>query len=167
MSFSMKEEIEKADIEDFLPQNLSHKFLAYFGLKIDDFIEQFSFDNPEENKDKKIKFDPDILDVVTKIYTTLHGDHEVDTSDIQNILNLQKKLNEGAVNYSLAVYRESFGRDLNIEYEKPVLDTILTKNPNSYDCAELFKHIKEKKCANCSHGITNIAESVKETKTLH
>ena len=167
MSFSMKEEIEKADIEEFLPQNLSHKFLAYLGLKIDDFIEQFSFDNPEDNNNKKIKFDPDILDVVTKIHTTLHGDYEVDTSNIQNIMQLQKTLNEGALNYSLAVYRESFGRDLNIEYEKPVLETILTKDPNSYDCAELFEHIKEKKCASCSHGITGIAESVKESKTLH
>ncbi len=156
MILFIKKELETTNIKNFLPQNLTHKILAYLSIKTGEFIDQFPPDNPDDNT--KVRIDPSIMDIVTKIYTSLHGDHEIDTSNIQNILMLQEKLNTGAINYSLAIYRESMGRDLNIKYEKPDLDNILTKDPNSYDCKEMFDHIKQKKCSGCTQGATQIAD---------
>ena len=157
MTLSIKKELETTDIKKFLPHHLNHKMLAYLSMKTGDFIDQFSPDDPDNNT--KIRIDPCIMDIVTKIYTSLHGDHEIDISNIQNILMLQEKLNTGAIYYSLAIYRESMGRDLKIKYEKPDLDNILTKNPNSYDCRVMFDYIKQNKCSGCSQGVTQIADN--------
>lgn len=152
MPLLINEELENSAIKDFLPQNLSHKMLAYIGLKVNKFIDHTSYAEADNDKDQKFKFDNDILDIVTKLYINQHGDHEIDTSDINNIILFQQKLWEGATYYSLAVYRESVGRDSGIEYEKPTLKNILTKKPQSYKCEKLYEFLKQKTnmCKNCS-----------------
>lgn len=151
MTFSFKKELDNSSPEAFLPQNLTHKMLAYIGLKVNDFIDQISLATSEPDNNKFIKFDSEILDIVTKIYVSQNGDHTIDTSDINNIMSFQKKLSEGASRYCLAVYRESIGRDSDIEYEKPTLENILTKNPEDYDCKALFENFKNNKCKTCSN----------------
>jgi len=151
MTFSFKQELDSSAPEAFLPQNLTHKMLAYIGLKVNDFIDQISLAASEPDNNTSIKFDSEIIDIITKIYVNEHGDHTIDTSDINNIISFQKKMSEGASKYCLAVYRESIGRDSDIEYEKPTLENILTKNPEDYDCKKLFENFKKSKCGSCSN----------------
>jgi len=150
MVFSIKKELETTDITNFLPQALTPKFLAYIGLKVNDFLDQVALSDSTSEKVHNIQFDPEILDIVTKIYITQNGDHDIDTSNISNIIKFQKKISQGAINYCLAVYRETIGRDSDIEYEKPKLENILTKKPESYDCKKLFEYHKKNKCNSCS-----------------
>lgn len=152
MTFSIKEELENEDIKNFLPQELTPKLLAYIGLKVNDFIDQVTFLDSSGENTKDIKFDPEILDIVTKIYINQHGDHEIDTSNVNNIIKFQEKISQGATNYYLAVYRETIGRDSGIEYEKPKLENILIKKPETYDCKKLFEYHKKNKCNSCSTG---------------
>ena len=150
MTFSIKKELETQDIKNFLPQALTPKLLAYIGLKVNDLIDQVSFSDQTSEENRHIQFDSDILDIVTKIYISQHGDHDIDTSDISNIIKFQQTISQGALNYCLAVYRETVGRDSGIEYEKPNLKNILTKKPETYDCKKLFEYHKNNKCNNCS-----------------
>ncbi|MBL0700846.1 MAG: hypothetical protein JJV92_08195 [Desulfosarcina sp.] len=150
MAFSIKNELETTDITNFLPQALAPKLLAYIGLKVNDFLDQVALSDSTSEKIHNIQFDPEILDIVTKIYITRNGDHDIDTSNINNIIKFQKKISQGAINYCLAVYRETIGRDSGIEYEKPKLENILTKKPESYDCNKLFEYHKKNKCNSCS-----------------
>lgn len=151
MTFSFKEELSNADPKEFLPQNLTPKMLAYIGIRVDDFIEQYaSRESAPDKENKKIKFDPDILDIVTKIYVSQNGDHEIDLSDINNIIAYQENMAGGATYYCLAVHREALGRDSGIPYEKPTLENILTKAPDSYDCNEMIEKAKKKNCSGCS-----------------
>ena len=150
MAFSIKKELETRDIKSFLPQALTPKLLAYIGLKVNDFLDQVAFSDSTSEKNDHIKFDPDLLDIVTKIYIAKSGDHDIDTSNIGNIIKFQKKISQGTINYCLAVYRETLGRDSGIEYEKPDLSNILTKQPESYDCKKLFEYHKKNKCNSCS-----------------
>jgi len=150
MAFSLKAELAQSDVENFLPQNLSPKLLAYIGFIVNEFIDQI-LSTAESDQNHMIRFNPELLDIVTKIYISQHGDHEVDTSDINNIILFQKNLHQGAINYCLAVFRESIGRDSGIDYQKPTLQNILTKEPEAYDCKELYKYIKQNKCSKCSN----------------
>jgi len=152
MVFSIKKELETTDITNFLPQALTPKFLAYIGLKVNDFLDQVALSDSTSEKVHNIQFDPEILDIVTKIYIAQNGDHDIDTGNISNIIKFQKKISEGAINYCLAVYRETIGRDSGVEYEKPGLSNILTKKPESYDCKKLFEYHKKNKCNSCSSG---------------
>ncbi|MBW2010567.1 MAG: hypothetical protein JRG68_07065 [Deltaproteobacteria bacterium] len=145
MTFSFKEELSNADAEEFLPQNLTPKMLAYIGIRVDDFIEQYA-----SKENKKIRFDPDIMDIVTQIYVSQNGDHEIDLSDINNIIAYQEDMAKGATYYCLAVHREALGRDSGIPYENPTLENILTKAPDSYECNEMIEKVKKKNCSGCS-----------------
>jgi hypothetical protein len=151
MTVSLKEEFAQADPNELLPQNLPHKWLAYIGWRVNDFLQQYADieSDPERTADK-IRFDPDILDIVTKLYVAVHGDHEIDTSDISNILEFQRTTQKGAINYCLAVYRESLGRDSAIKFEQPNLETILTKPPEAYDCHDLMEWARKNNCKDCS-----------------
>ena len=150
MAFSIKKELETTDITNFLPQALTPKLLAYIGLKVNDFLDQVALSDSTSEKVHNIQFDPEILDIVTKIYISWHGDHDIDTSNISNIMKFQQTISQGALNYCLAVYRETVGRDSGIEYEKPTLKNILTKKPETYDCKKLFEYHKNNKCNSCS-----------------
>jgi len=152
MSFSIKNELETTDIKNFLPQELTHKLLSYIGVKVNDFMDQVTFSDSSSENASTITFDPDILDIVTKIYVSQNGDHDIDVSNINNFMKFQKKISQGAINYCLAVYRETLGRDSGIDYENPKLENILTKKPETYDCKKLFEHHKKNKCNNCSSG---------------
>lgn len=156
MAFSFKNELDTYSPEAFLPQNLTHKMLAYIGLKVNDFIDQITFATSKPDDNTFIKFDSEILDIVTKIYISQNGDHSIDTSDINNIMSFQKQLSEGASKYCLAVYRESIGRDSDVKYEKPTLENILTKNPEDYDCKKLFENFKNNKCGTCSNKLPSM-----------
>jgi len=150
MGFSIKEELEKIEAPDLLPQNLPQKFLAILGLRVDEFLQQYAdFDESPETADDRIQFHPDILDIVTKIYVAVNGDHTIDTSDVQNILRFNEAINHGAIYYCMAVFRESVGRDSGIQYETPELSTILTKPPEAYDCHHLMDHIRKHNCETC------------------
>jgi hypothetical protein len=151
MTFSFKKELDSSSPEDVLPQNLPHKILAYIRMKANDFIDQVALADSEPANHKTIRFDPEILDIVTKIYISQYGDHAIDTSDINNIMSFQKTLSDGATKYCLALYRESVGRDSGIEYEKPTIENILTKAPEDYDCKKLFEHIRKDKCNTCAN----------------
>jgi len=151
MDVSLKEEFAQAEPNELLPQNLPHKWLAYIGWKVNDFLQQYA--DIESDPDKaadKIRFDPDILDIVTKLYIAVHGDHAIDTSEINNILEFQRTTQKGAINYCLAVYRESLGRDSDIKFEQPTLDTILSKPPEAYDCHNLMEWARKNNCKDCS-----------------
>ncbi len=152
MSFSIKKELETTDIKNFLPQELTPKLLSYIGVKVNDFLDQVTFSDSSSETASTITFDPDILDIVTTIYVSQNGDHDIDVSNISNFMKFQKKISQGAINYCLAVYRETIGRDSEIDYEKPKLENILTKKPETYDCKKLFEHHKSNKCNNCSSG---------------
>ena len=151
MTLSLKDEFAQADPKELLPQNLPHKWLAYIGWRVNDFLQQYADieSDPDKSADK-IRFDPDILDIVTKLYVAVNGDHEIDTSDINNILAFQRATQKGAINYSLAVYRESLGRDSDIKFEQPALDTILTKPAEAYDCHALMEWARKNNCKDCS-----------------
>ena len=151
MTVSLKEEFTQADPNELLPQNLPHKWLAYIGWKVNDFLQQYA--DIESDPDKaadKIQFDADILDIVTKLYIAVHGDHEIDTGDFNNIIEYQRTTQKGAINYCLAVYRESLGRDSDIKFEHPTLETILTKPPEAYDCHNLMEWARKNNCKDCS-----------------
>ena len=152
MSFSIKKELETTDIKNFLPQELTPKLLSYIGVKVNDFLDQVTFSDSSSENASTITFDPDILDIVTTIYVSQNGDHDIDVNNISNFIKFQKKISQGAINYCLAVYRETLGRDSGIDYENPKLENILTKKPETYDCKKLFEHHKNNKCNNCSSG---------------
>ncbi|MCD6185032.1 MAG: hypothetical protein J7K84_04475 [Deltaproteobacteria bacterium] len=152
MSFSIKKELETTDIKNFLPQELTPKLLSYIGVKVNDFLDQVTFSDSSSENASTITFDPDILDIVTTIYVSQNGDHDIDVSNISNFMKFQKKISQGAINYCLAVYRETLGRDSGIDYENPKIENILTKKPETYDCKKLFEHHKNNKCNNCSSG---------------
>ena len=152
MSFSIKKELETTDIKNFLPQKLTPKLLSYIGVQVNDFLDQATFSDSSSENASTITFDPDILDIVTAIYVSQNGDHDIDVSNISNFMKFQKKISQGAINYCLAVYRETIGRDSGIEYENPKIENILTKKPETYDCKKLFEHYKNNKCNNCSSG---------------
>ncbi|MCP3955735.1 MAG: hypothetical protein GY697_26500, partial [Desulfobacterales bacterium] len=104
MTVSLKDEFAQADPNELLPQNLPHKWLAYLGMQVNDFLQQYAdIESDAAKSAEKIKFAPDILDIVTKLYVAVHGDHEIDTSDINNIIEYQRTTQKGAINYSLAV----------------------------------------------------------------
>ncbi|MBI9083520.1 MAG: hypothetical protein JEZ11_07975 [Desulfobacterales bacterium] len=151
MGFSIKDELENAAAEDFLPQNLPPKLLAVIGLRVDEFLQQYADIATEgDPATARIKFHPDILDIVTRLYVAVHGDHDVDTGDVRNILTFQEAINRGAINYCMAAFRETVGRDAGIDYEKPELSTILTKPPESYDCHDLLAYMRKTNCQNCA-----------------
>ncbi len=151
MALSLKEEFEQASPADLMPQNLPPKWLAYLGWRVNDFLQQYvDIESDPDRSADKIKFDPDILDIVTQLYVAVHGDHEIDTSDINNILEYQRTTQNGAINYCLAVYRESLGRDSKIAFEQPTLETILTKPPAAYDCHDLMQWARKNNCKDCS-----------------
>ena len=152
MSFSIKQELETTDIKNFLPQELTHKLLSYIGVKVNDFLDQVTFSDSSSENASNIRFDPEILDIVTAIYVSQNGDHDIDISNIDGFMKFQKKISNGAINYCLAVYRETIGRDSGIEYENPKLENILTKKPETYDCKKLFEYHKNNKCNSCSSG---------------
>ena len=150
MGFSIKEELANTAAEEFLPQNLPPKLLAVIGLRVDEFLQQYADIDDEGKMDHaRIQIHPDILDIATKFYLAIHGDHEIDTSDVQNILKFQETINQGAINYCMAVLRETVGRDAGIDYEKPVLATILTKPPEAYDCHDLLEYMRKNNCQTC------------------
>jgi hypothetical protein len=151
MNLSLKDEFANANPKELLPQNLPPKWLSYLGLRVNDFLQQYAEIESSPSKfEKRIKFDPDILDIVTRLYVAVHGDHQIDTSDIHNILEFQKATQKGAINYCLAVYRESLGRDSGIKFEQPSLETILTKPPETYDCHDLMQLARKNNCKECS-----------------
>ena len=151
MTLSLKAEFAQAAPKELLPQNLPHKWLAYLGMRVNDFLQQYAeIDDDPSRSAERIKFDSDILDIVTKLYVAVHSDHEIDTSDINNIIAYQKTTQKGAINYCLAVYRETLGRDSEIKFEQPVLDTILTKPPEAYDCHNLMEWARKNNCKDCS-----------------
>lgn len=151
MGFSIKEELNKADAEAFLPQNLPPKLLALIGLRVDEFLQQYAdAEGDDHMAEARIPIHSDILDIVTKLYVAVHGDHAVDTSDVRNILAFQEAINRGAIHYCMAVYRETVGRDAGIAYEKPELATILTKPPEAYDCHALLEYMRKNNCQNCA-----------------
>jgi len=151
MNVSLKEEFAQAEPKELLPQNLPHKWLAYIGWKVNDFLQQYAdIESDPDKAAEKIRFDPDILDIVTKLYVAVHGDHEIDTTEINNIMEFQRTTQKGAINYCLAVYRESLGRDSEIKFEQPTLDTILTKPPEAYDCHNLMEWARKNNCKDCS-----------------
>ena len=151
MTVSLKEEFTQAEPNELLPQNLPPKWLAYLGLQVNDFLQQYAdIESDSAGSAEKIRFAPDILDIVTKLYVAIHGDHEIDTSDINNIIEYQRTTQKGAINYCLAVYRETLGRDSEIKFEQPVLDTILTKPAEAYDCHDLMAWARKNNCKDCS-----------------
>ena len=151
MAFSIKNELENSAADDFLPQNLPPKLLVVIGMRVDEFLQQYADATADgDGTNARIKFHPDILDIVTKLYVAVHGDHDVDTGDMANILKFQESINRGAINYCMAVFRETVGRDAGIEYEKPVLSTILTKPPEAYDCHDLLEYMRKTNCQNCA-----------------
>ena len=151
MTVSLKEEFAKDDPNELMPQNLPHKWLAYLGWRVNDFLQQYADIESDPSKSgEKIKFDPDILDIVTRLYVAVHGDHQIDISDINNMIEFQQTTQKGAINYCLAVYRESLGRDSDIKFEHPTLQTILTKPPEAYDCHNLMEWARKNNCKDCS-----------------
>ena len=164
MTVSLKEEFAQADPNELMPQNLPHKWLAYLGWRVNDFLQQYAeIESNPSKSGEKIKFDPDILDIVTMLYVAVHGDHQIDLSDINNILEFQQATQKGAINYCLAVYRESLGRDSDIKFEQPTLQTILTKPPEAYDCHNLMEWARKNNCKDCS-GCTPQTEPFSEMK---
>ena len=151
MTVSLKEEFAQAEPSELMPQNLPHKWLAHIGWLVNDFSQQYADIEADPGKSTdKIKFAPDILDIVTKLYVAVHGDHEIDTSNFNSIIEFQQATQKGAINYCLAVYRESLGRDSSIKFEQPSLDTILTKPPEAYDCHDLMEWARKNNCKDCS-----------------
>ena len=151
MTLSLKDEFAQASPQELIPQNLPPKWLAYLGWRVNDFLQQYAdIDADPAKSAAKIKFDPDILDIVTRLYIAIHGDHQIDTSDINNIIEFQRTTQKGAINYCLAVYREALGRDSNIKFEQPTLETILTKPPEAYDCHNLMEWARKNNCKDCS-----------------
>ncbi len=151
MTVSLRDEFAKASPQELMPQNLPHKWLAYLGWRVNDFLQQYAdIESDPARSGGKIKFDPDILDIVTTLYVAVHGDHQIDTSDLNNIMKYQRDTQKGAINYCLAVYRESLGRDSDIKFEHPTLETILTKPPGAYDCHNLMEWARKNNCKDCS-----------------
>ena len=151
MTVSLQDEFAQADPDELMPQNLPPKWLAYIGLQVNDFLQQYAdIESDTARSAEKIKFAPEILDIVTKLYVAVHGDHEIDTSDFNNIIEYQRTTQKGAINYCLAVYRETLGRDSEIKFEQPTLDTILTKPPEAYDCHDLMAWARKNNCKDCS-----------------
>ena len=54
MTFSFKKELDESSPEDFLPQNLTHKMLAYINLKANDFIDQITLAASESDNNKTL-----------------------------------------------------------------------------------------------------------------